>query len=99
MTAGKQIKRRRERAIASTERRGFTSVPTHPLHIKPLGNAFTAKENIKGRAGSFALLPDEMLVQVIESLDSVSLMRFGSTCRALYAFSRQDDLWKIICLR
>ncbi|KAL8761997.1 MAG: hypothetical protein Q9184_001944 [Pyrenodesmia sp. 2 TL-2023] len=26
-------------------------------------------------------------------------MRFGNTCKALYAFSRQDDLWKTICLR
>lgn len=88
-----------ERAVASPERHGSTLVPTHPLGIKPLGNAFTAKKNIRAGAGSFASLPDELLIQVIESLDSISLMRFGNTCKALYAFSRQDDLWKTICLR
>ncbi|KAL8714873.1 MAG: hypothetical protein Q9220_001386 [cf. Caloplaca sp. 1 TL-2023] len=75
-----------------------TIVPTHPLGVKPLGNAYTAEENIKAKAGLFALLPDELIIQAIEWLNSDSLVRLGSTCRTLYAFSRHDELWKSLFL-
>ncbi|KAL8650620.1 MAG: hypothetical protein Q9226_005071 [Calogaya cf. arnoldii] len=73
-------------------------VPAHPLNVKPLGNAFTADENIKTEAGSFALLPDELIIQIIEWLDPSGLLQLGCTCKALYAFSRQEDLWKMLYL-
>ena len=72
------------------------TVPSHPLQIKPAGNAYTATENIKLAAGSFALLPDELLIQVLEYLGAASLKRLGSACKALYAFSRLEDLWKTL---
>lgn len=74
------------------------TVPFHPLKIKPAGNAYTATENIKLAAGSFALLPDELLIQVLEYLGAASLKRLGSACKALYAFSRLEDLWKTLCI-
>lgn len=74
------------------------TVPSHPLKIKPAGNAYTATENIKLAAGSFALLPDELLIQVLEYLGAASLKRLGYACKALYAFSRLDDLWKTLCI-
>lgn len=73
-------------------------VPAHPLDVKPLGNAFTTDENIKTAAGSFALLPDELITQVMEWLNPSGLLQLGSTCKALYAFSRQEDLWKMLYL-
>ncbi|KAL8672183.1 MAG: hypothetical protein Q9168_003347 [Polycauliona sp. 1 TL-2023] len=73
-------------------------VPAHPLDVKPLGNAFAADENIKAEAGSFALLPDELINQIMECLDPPGLLYLGCTCRALYAFSRQEDLWKTLYL-
>lgn len=76
----------------------FLTVPLHPLKIKPAGNAYTATKNIKLAAGSFALLPDELLVQVLEYLGAASLKRLGSACKALYAFSRLEDLWKTLCI-
>ena len=69
-------------------------VPHHPLHVKPSGNLYTACFNIKDQAGRLSLLPDELLVQILEALDSLSLRNVGQTCKALYAFARLDDIWK-----
>lgn len=85
--------------LSSNEESSFTTVPAHPLGIKPLGNIYTADENIKNKAGLFAFLPDELITQLIEWLDPVVLLRLSCTCKALYAFSRQDDLWKTQFLR
>ena len=74
------------------------TVPLHPLRIKPAGNAYTATENIKLAAGIFLRLPDELIIQVLESLDAASLKWLGCTCKALYAFSRLEDLWKTLCI-
>lgn len=73
-------------------------VPLHPLRIKPAGNAYTATENIKMAAGTFVTLPDELLIQVLELLDAASLKRLGCACKALYAFSRLEELWKTLCI-
>lgn len=72
------------------------AIETHPLHIKPEGNAYTASENIKSRCGVFARLPDELLNLVLESFDHDCLVRLGSTCKALYAFTRLDELWRAL---
>ncbi|KAI4661968.1 uncharacterized protein J4E78_004758 [Alternaria triticimaculans] len=72
------------------------AVPSHPLGIKPAGNAYTASENIKSRCGLFASLPDELLSHIFESFEADVLIRLGSTCRALYAFTRLDELWRAL---
>ena len=73
-----------------------TVVPLHPLGIKPTGNAYTSITNIRSTIGIFASLPDELVVQVLEHLDSTSLLQLGATCKAHYAFSRLEDLWKAL---
>jgi len=73
------------------------TVPLHPLGIKPAGNAYVATGNIKSATGLFAILPDELLVQILESLDAGSLRQVELTCKTLYAFARLDDLWKTLC--
>lgn len=75
------------------------AVPTHPLHVKPAGNAYTASDNLKTRCGSFAQLPDEVLSILLESFDADTLVRLGSTCRALYAFTRLEELWRALFVR
>ena len=87
-----------ENLLRFSEHCDSLTVPLHPLEIKPAGNAYTATENIKLAAGSFALLPDELLIQVLEYLEAASLRRLGSACKALYAFSRLEDLWKTLCI-
>ncbi|KAL5115292.1 hypothetical protein ACEQ8H_006804 [Pleosporales sp. CAS-2024a] len=74
------------------------ALPSHPLGIRPAGNAYTASENIKSRCGSFARLPDELLSHMFESFDADTLVRLGTTCRALYAFTRLDELWRALFL-
>lgn len=73
-----------------------TVVPLHPLGIKPAGNAYTSSSNIRSTIGMFNSLPDELIVQVLEHLHSTSLLQLGATCKALYAFSRLEDLWKAL---
>ena len=75
------------------------TVPSHPLGIRPAGNAYTASENLKSRCGSFARLPDELLSHMLESFEADVLVRLGSTCRALYAFTRLDELWRALFVR
>jgi hypothetical protein len=75
------------------------ALPSHPLGIKPAGNAYTASENIKSKCGSFARLPDDLLSHIFESFEADTLIRLGSTCRALYAFTRLDELWRALFVR
>jgi hypothetical protein len=75
------------------------ALPYHPLGIKPSGNAYTASQNIKTKCGSFAMLPDELLGHILESFEADTLIRLGSTCRALYAFTRLDELWRALFVR
>lgn len=72
-------------------------VTRHPLSIKPSGNAYAAGKNLKWAAGAFSCLPDELILQVFEYLDATTLTKVA-TCKALYAFSRSDDLWKKIAV-
>ena len=71
-------------------------VPLHPLGIRPAGNAYASTKNLKNAAGLFACLPDELIMSVLEHLGPESLLKVGETCKALYAFSRSDDLWKTL---
>lgn len=84
--------------LKSSGERDSLTVPSHPLKIRPVGNAYTATKNIKLAAGYLAFLPDEILVQVLEYLDGASLKQLGCACKALYAFSRIEDLWKTLCI-
>ena len=75
------------------------ALPAHPLGIRPAGNAYTADTNIKLAAGNFHCLPDEIIMEILEFLEPVPLVLLGNTCKALYAFSRFEELWKAIVIR
>ncbi|KAI9845849.1 MAG: hypothetical protein M1837_004530 [Sclerophora amabilis] len=76
-----------------------TVAPRHPLGIKPSGNAYTSNSNLRAASGLFALLPEELIVQLLEFLDASDLLSIGSTCKALYAYARLEDLWKALFIR
>ena len=87
------------RHMTEVSETGSTSIPPHPLGLKPLGNKFFSSGNdARDSLGSIQALPDEMLMQLLEYLDSRSLRLLGYTCMFLYAFSLLDDLWKAIFL-
>ena len=70
-------------------------VPPHPQGIKPSGQVYLAEKDIKTAAGFFSVLPDEVIAQILDSLDIPSLLQVGLTCKALWAFSRLDEsLWR-----
>lgn len=74
------------------------AIPSHPLDVKPSGNIYTASIDLKKFSGLFARLPDELLLQLLEFLDARSLNGLGGTCKALYAFTRFEDVWKALFL-
>lgn len=94
--AAKRLKSADDRPVSHTRRAQGDSaiVRSHPLGIKPSGNAYTASVDLKGAAGSFGSLPDELLLQLLELFQAPELVAIGATCKALYAFSRAEELWR-----
>ncbi|KAI6093822.1 Clavaminate synthase-like protein [Hypoxylon rubiginosum] len=75
------------------------SIPVHPMGVKPLGNQYFASgPTARQSLGLLGQLPDEMILQLLEYLDTRSLKDIGFTCRFLYAFCQLDDLWKTLFL-
>lgn len=74
-----------------------TAIPPHPLRIKPSGNAYTSALNLRDTStGLFAVCPDELIIELLGYLDAASLTLLGATSKAFYAFSRHEELWKIL---
>jgi hypothetical protein len=74
-----------------------SSIPPHPLGIKPLGNKYFAGGNDARKSlGVLQLLPDEVLMQLLECLDATSLGLLSATCKFLFACCTADDIWKSI---
>jgi hypothetical protein len=74
-------------------------IPSHPLGVKPLGNQYLSSAvNARGSIGSFRVLPDEVLAQLLEYFGQQSLRKLGYTCRFLFAFCHADDVWKALFL-
>lgn len=69
-------------------------IPGHPMGVKPSGNALLAVENLRDAIGTFKILPDELILILLEFLDGPGLLRIGRTCKAFYAFTRAEELWK-----
>ena len=72
------------------------AIPAHPLGVKPSGNGLMATWTLRSSIGYLQVLPDEMILSLLETLDSASLRALGSTCKALYAFTRSEELWKAL---
>ena len=85
---------REKSCFIPNRKESLVAVPQHPLDIRPSGNAYTAAENIKNATGTFSHLPDDLLVQILEYLDGPCLRSLGRSCKALFAFTRLEDLWK-----
>lgn len=71
-------------------------VRRHPLGVRPSGNALTSSVNLKKSFGLFAYLPDELFSQFLEYLDPATLLRFGGTCRGIFAHTRNEELWRAL---
>lgn len=83
---------KRQKLVESTE----NTTLRHPLGVRPAGNAYLADINLKAAAGGFRLLPDELISILLEDLSAGDLLRLGGTCRALHAFTRNEELWRAL---
>lgn len=68
----------------------------HPLGLKPSGNALTSAVNLQSSTGAFSRVPDSTILLLLEYLDERDLVKLGSTCKAMFAFSTYDQLWRDI---
>ncbi|KAJ5154253.1 uncharacterized protein N7500_009692 [Penicillium coprophilum] len=75
------------------------AIPSHPLGVKPSGNALLATWSLRNAIGTFQHLPDELILLLLEGFDGPSLLRIGRTCKAFYAFTRAEELWKALFVR
>ncbi|KAH7170630.1 hypothetical protein EDB81DRAFT_876656 [Dactylonectria macrodidyma] len=76
------------------------SIPLHPLGLKPLGNQYISTgRNARGSIGVWNMLPDEVMMLLLEHFESPELFTLGHTCKFLYAFCHSDELWKPLFLR
>jgi hypothetical protein len=75
------------------------AIPSHPLGVKPSGNALLATWSLRDAIGPFKRLPDELILALLEFFDGPSLLRVGRTCKAFYAFTRAEELWKALFVR
>ena len=88
--------KRQKVADAPSESPDSSLVRRHPLGVRPSGNALTSIVNVKQAHGHFAALPDDLLMQLLESLEARDLLRLGGTCRGLHAFTRSEELWRAL---
>ena len=81
------------------EANGTPTIPPHPLGIKPLGNKYLWDgPDARKCLGVLQVLPDEVIMQILEVLDPKTLRLLGYTCRFLFACCMSDDLWKAALL-
>ncbi|KAH6998388.1 hypothetical protein BKA56DRAFT_25061 [Ilyonectria sp. MPI-CAGE-AT-0026] len=76
------------------------SIPLHPLGLKPLGNQYIFNgRNARRSIGVWNMLPDEIMMLILEHVDTHELFNLGHTSKFLYAFCHSDELWKALFLR
>lgn len=75
------------------------AIPCHPLGVKPSGNGLLASKSLRDAIGTFQRLPDDLILILLEFLDGASLLSIGRTCKAFYAFTRAEELWKALFVR
>lgn len=95
---GRPAKRVKAVAEASINQDNLTQ-PTsvgvrHPLGVRPAGNAYLSSSNLKHAAGLFALWPDELIAAFLEGRSVRELLALGGACKALHAFTRNEEIWR-----
>ncbi|KAI3433776.1 hypothetical protein D9Q98_003581 [Chlorella vulgaris] len=80
-----------------------SSCMDHPYGVQPALGLFAvgSDESRSVRStglGSLAVLPDEAVLGILESLPAADLARLSVVSRFLHVFCHHDDLWKGLCL-
>lgn len=77
-----------------------TTTGSHPLNVRPLGNAYFAEKSDglsrNSQMGYFSILSEELFMEILGFVDdSKSLLALAHTSRVLYAYLFDEDLWKL----
>lgn len=74
--------------------------PSHPLNVKPAGNALFASQpsNRSAVLGRLAALNDELLVDIISRLGPQELARLSAVSSGCRAFANHEAIWRNLCL-
>ncbi|KAH3667322.1 hypothetical protein OGAPHI_002971 [Ogataea philodendri] len=106
-----QQSRKRQRSVKPGSVHPYAIPPSlslqmvsHPLGVRPAGNLFLAgdkaAEQLHRSMGDFAAFPEELIMQIVEELDSVrDLISLMKSSRFFYAFTSFDELWKQMYLK
>lgn len=80
--------------------------PSHPLGVKPSGNALLfsdrkSTENLRKRLlGDLARFPEQLLIEILSYITEPNdLKSVGHSSRILYAYSYSDDHWRNLYMR
>ena len=84
----------KEDSLDALQQPAFQDIPRHPLGVRPSGNALGADRNLSHSTGTFQNLPDELLLALLQWLDEPELLNLGESCRAFYAYTTHDQLWR-----
>ncbi|QEU62592.1 hypothetical protein KDRO_F05220 [Kluyveromyces lactis] len=82
----------------------FTSIPTHPLGVKPSGNSLLEEADPqetrklrKKLLGSLSVLPEDLIIEILTYIDDPKdLQNLGCSSRLLYAYTYDEELWRKI---
>lgn len=78
-------------------------VPPHPVGVRPGGNTYVEGAAPCIRRSSlgpfFSSLCDSIVCRVLSNCSADSLLSLALTSRALYAYTRDDDLWRALTLQ
>ncbi|KAI9749559.1 MAG: hypothetical protein M1815_002428 [Lichina confinis] len=55
--------------------------------------------DLRSALGHFSRLDDDLINLILEQVDAPALVHVGATCKAFYALSRVEDLWKTLVVR
>ena len=73
--------------------------------VQPLGNRFISPDGdrlhdeCRRGLGEFRVLEDEMILEVLRSLESDDLGRMARVSKAFYVFGREEELWRSAVVR
>ncbi|ANB15922.1 hypothetical protein AWJ20_3566 [Sugiyamaella lignohabitans] len=95
-------------AVANTQKKRKLGsldsfVTKHPLGVLPKGNALMLMGGndtalrLQTLGPYFGSLPEEILMAILQEIESpLDLLHTGYACKALYAYSSFDELWKLM---
>lgn len=83
----------------------YAITPSHPLGVKPSGNALLSnvdhiKETHRKLLGDFARFPEELLVELLSYItEPQDLKNLGLCSRILYAYTYSEEHWRSLYLK